>query len=393
MEQKEIDAAVKTAVAAELAKQAEAQKAETEKLAALKAAEEEGYKKAVEELKGAKAPAFNTITERGFSEEKDAVPAFKHWLGTGEKNGGLIEPDSSFGNIDNGKAAWNVTAGASGGFLVPDPLYNQIIAKRNIASFVRQLPTQKFTTPAEHLLVPVEGTSHTAFVKTAEAAAYDEDEGTVGQVDLILYKYTKMQKMSEEFVQYNAVGFDAWLVGALSRAEAATENSIYWNGSGVGEPLGIDAAAGSTYSLTLATADTILPAELSAFVGYLGAGYNVTGECGFVMANATKWYLRGANAAGQFLYQATPDGMLSDEKLMGYKVVLNDNVWAYTANSKKIIFFGNWNFYGIVEKPGMIVQRNPYLYMANGQIGLFASIFRGGSTLQKEAIYHLTNED
>jgi len=107
----------------------------------------------------------------------------------------------------------------------------------------------------------------------------------------------------------------------------------------------------------------------------------------------TKWYLRGVQTtAGGFAYQTTPDGMISGDRLLGYPIVINDDVSPYTTNAAKIMFFGNWNYYGVVEKPGMIVQRNPYLYMANGQIGLFASIFRGGSTLQQEAIYYLTNQ-
>jgi HK97 family phage major capsid protein len=192
---------------------------------------------------------------------------------------------------------------------------------------------------------------------------------------------------------YNTTNFDSWLVNSLGRAEAATENTIYTTGTGTAAPLGIDAATGSTVANTLATADTILPSELAAFVGYLGAGYNVPSECAFVMANVTKWYLRGLTAsAGAFVYQSTPDGMVSNDQLMGYKIVTNDDVSPYTTNAAKIIFLGNWNYYGIVEKPGMIVQRNPYLYMANGQIGIFASIFRGGSTLQREAIYYLTNQ-
>jgi len=389
----EIKSAVDTAVAEALAKRDAELKAEAENQAALKAAEEAGYKKAIEEVKNRKAPAFNTMTELGFSEEHDAVPAFKHWVATGQVNGGLITPDSSYGNIKDSKAAWNVTTGGSGGFLVPDPLYNQIIAKRDIASFVRQLPTQKFVTQADHLLVPVESTSHTAFTKTLEAAAYTEEEGTVAQVDLVLYKYTKMQKFSEEFLMYNTTNFDSWLVGALARAEAATENTIFHSGTGTAEPLGIADSSGSTVANTLATADTILPSELAAFVGYLGAGYNVPSECAFVMANVTKWYLRGVtHSAGGFAYQSSPDGAIASDRLMGYPIVINDDVSPYTTNAAKIIFFGNWNFYGIVEKPGMIVQRNPYLYMANGQVGLFASIFRGGSTLQQEAIYYLTNQ-
>lgn len=364
-------------------------KAEADKQAAIKSAEEAGYQKAIKDVADRKAPAFNTKTELGFSEEKDAVPAFKHWLQSGQVNGGLITPDSSYSNI---KAAFNVTTGATGGYLVPDPLYNQIIAKRNLASWARILPTQKFVTDADHLLIPVEATSHTAFVLTAESAAYNENEGTLGQVDLKLYKYTKEVRVTEEFINNQATNFDSWLVNALGRAEAVTENTAFTTGTGTGQPLGVAATGGSTAANTTATTDIILPSELTAFAGYLGAGYNVPSECGFLMANVTKWYLRGVtSSAGAFVWGNTPGGDIQTDNLMGYQVAIDDDLDPYTTASAKMIIFGNWGYYGIVEKPGMIVQRNPYLYMASGQVGIFASIFRGGSTLQAEALYHMIN--
>lgn len=385
MENDEIKSAVDSAVAAALAKRDAEIKSETEKQAALKAAEEAGYKKAVDELKTRKAPAFNTQTELGFSEEKDAVPAFKHWVQTGQVNGALITPDASYSNV---KAAFNQTTGASGGYLVPDPLYSQIIAKRNLASWVRQLPVQFFSTEADHLLVPVEDTSHTAFVLTAEAGAYNEDEGTVAQKDLILYKYTKMIKASEEFMMNQATNFDSWLTNALARAEAVTENTIFTTGTGSSQPQGV--VTGATVANTTATTDVILPAELTALFGYLGAGYNVPSECGLLMANTTKWYLAG-QTGNPFLYTSTPAGSITGDQLLGYKVVVDDDVVTYTTASAKCIVFGNFNYFGVVEKPGMVVQRNPYLYMANGQVGIFANIFRGSAVLQSEAFYYLTN--
>lgn len=381
----EIKTAVAEAVAAALAQRDDESKKKAEQDAAIKAAEDAGYQKAVEELKSAKSPAFNSQTSLGFSEEKDAVPAFKHWVKTGQVNGGLITPDSSFAAIKDAKTAWNVTTGASGGYLVPDPLYNQIVAKRNLSSWVRQAPVQKFTTPADHLIVPVEDTAHTAFVKTAEAAAYDENEGTVAQKDLILYKYTKMQKVSEEFISYQGTNFDAWLAEALGRAEAVTENSIYTTGDGTGDPQGVLIGAISS-SITLGTVDVITAAEIASLIGKLGAGYNVPAECGFLMANATKWYLKGVVNAGPYAF-STPAG---GPDLFGYNAYVSDDMAPYTTEGDKPVLFGNFSMYGMVEKPGMIVQRNPYLYMANGQIGLFASIFRGGAVLQSEAFYYLT---
>ena len=387
METPDVKSLVEDAVKSALEAKALADEAKAKEAEALKNAEAEGYKKALEEIKNGKAPAYNRITEQGFSEEKDAVPAFKHWLKTGQTNGGLISPDSSFAGIPSAKAAWNVTDGATGGYLVPDPLYNQIIAKRNLASWVRQAPVQKFSTPSDHLLVPVEATSHTAFVKTAEAAAYDENEGTVNQKDLILYKYTKMQKVSEEFISYQGTNFDSWLAEALGRAEAVTENTIYTTASGTNEPQGVRTGATNS-GLTLAAVDVITAPEMAALIGKLGAGYNVPSECGFLMANATKWYLRGIVNSGPYAFNspaASPVGPF------GYAEYTSDDMAPYTTESDKPVLFGNFSFYGVVEKPGMIVQRNPYLYMVNGQVGIFASIFRGGAVLQSEAFYYINS--
>jgi len=364
------------------------QQAEAQKAAELKAAEDAGYKKAVEDLKNVKAPAFNTKTELGFSEEKDAIPGFKHWLFTGEKNGALITPDSSFEKIQSGKAAWNVTTGASGGFLVPDPLYNRIIAKRNIMSWVRQVPCMFLETPADHLLVPREDTSVTDFVLTSEAGSYNQNEGTVSQKDLILYKYTKRTQISEEFLMYNGTNWEQWFSEALGRSVAGTENTIFTTGTGTSQPEGI--VTGATVANTTATTDVILPSELAALIGYLGGGYNVPSETAMLMANVTKWYLKGSGGTSvvPFAYVPTPQ----DGDFFGYKAVVNDDLEPYTTASAKCVLFGNFNHFAVVEKPGMIVQRNPYLSMATGQIDIFASIFRGSGVLQSEAFYYLTNK-
>jgi HK97 family phage major capsid protein len=384
MDELEIKAMTEKAVADALALRDAETKAVAERQAELKAAADAAYKQALEDVKSRKAPVYHSTDP--VDDDNDGVGAFKSWMQTGQENGGLIRPDASFNKIPEAKAAWNVTTGASGAFLVPDPLYNQIIAKRDLGSWVRQVPVQYFQTPADHILVPREDTKLTDFVLTAEAAAYDENEGTVSQKDLILYKYTKMTKVNEEFLMYNSTNWESWFANAMGRAVAGTENTMYTTGTGTGQPEGI--VTGATVANTTATTDVILPAELTTFFGYLGGGYNVSGEVALLMANVTKWYMRG-QTGNPFLFNPTP--ALNGDNLFGFPVVINDDLEPYTTASAKCIVFGNFNYYGVVEKPGMVVQRNPYLYMANGQIGIFASIFRGGGVLQAEAFYYLTN--
>jgi len=356
----EIKTAVAQAVADALAQRDAEQKAEAVKAAELKAAEMAGYNKAVDELKSIKAPGYHPT--KATDDDNDGSGAFKSWIKTGQVNQGLITPDSSYSNI---KAAFNVTNGATGGYLVPDPLYAQIIAKRDLASWVRIAPTQKFSTSADHILVPAEGTAHTDFVLTAEAAAYDENEATIDQVDLALLKYTKLVKASEEFLSDNATNFDSWLMEALGRAEAGTENTV--------ATAALYASAQAS-GITTASATAITIPELVSLVGTLGGGYNVSGQVGFIMKNATEWYLKGVFGTNYYAF----DGFFNQP------VYRSDDMTAVAATNKAVAY-GNFNLFGVAEKPGMMVQRNPYLYMANGQVGIFASIFRGYAVLQAEA--------
>lgn len=351
--------AVKDAVKAELLAEQEAKAA---KQAELEAAKTAGYQQAVEEMKGLNVPHYNSKTELGFSEEKDAVPAFKHWVSTGQVNQALIRPDASYTNI---KAAWNIGDGATGGYLVPDPLHNQVIAKRNIASFVRIAPTQNFVTPADHYLVPTEDTSMTAFVETAESAAYNENEGNVGQTDIIIKKYTKEVRQTEEFLKYQGTNFDTWLMDALGRAEAKLENTTATT---------VLLAAAQASGITTASATAITIPELAATVGSLGGGYNQAGQVGWLMKNASLWYLKGVFGTNYYNF----DG------LMGMPAFISDDMGAVTSAQRSVLF-GNWNLLGVAEKTGMMVQRDPYSRMGYGEVRIFANIFRGYAVLQAEA--------
>lgn len=365
MEELDIQNKITDGIAAALKAIEDKKAAEKELADKLEAARLDGEKKAVEEMrtKGLlRASEYHSIDKKNDSD--DGMGAFKSWLSTGQTNHELIVPDSSYLNIKT-SGVFNVTTGAEGGYLVPDPLLNRIIAKRDLASWVRQAPCQIFQTEADHLVVPIEDTRHADFTSTAESAAYSNDTtGNVAQVDLTLTKYTKVVKVTEEFLSAKNSNWESWMTGVLARAEAGTENAL------ATAVVLNDATAGSAF----ASATAITVAELARCVGELSNGYAVTGEAGFLMKNGSKWYIKG-------LYTATQRG----DEFFGFPAYVSDDMQAMTAGLKSVVF-GNWNYFGVIEKPGMMVQRNPYLYMANGQVGIFASIFRGYDTLQTEAI-------
>jgi len=56
-----------------------------------------------------------------------------------------------------------------------------------------------------------------------------------------------------------------------------------------------------------------------------------------------------------------------------------------TGTTKKSLWFGNWRYYMFVENAQMEISRNPWLYQANGQTGIFVTMRWGGDVTQAEA--------
>jgi HK97 family phage major capsid protein len=209
-------------------------------------------------------------------------------------------------------------------------------------------------------------------VSTAESAAYDNDTtGNIAQVDLALTKYTKLIKVSEEFLSARNSNWEAWIADVLGRVEAGTENAL-------ATAIVLNDATTGTAK---ASATAITVAELARDIGELSNGYAVPTEAGFLMKNSVKWYCMGLTG-DSFAFLNTPQG---PGGFFGFPAYVSDDMQAQTAGLYSVVF-GNWRYFGVVETPGMVIQRNPYLYMASGQVGLFASIRRGYDTLQTEAI-------
>jgi HK97 family phage major capsid protein len=217
---------------------------------------------------------------------------------------------------------------------------------------------------------------------------------------LILYKFTKIVRWSNEFADYNGTNFDAFLTGALGRAAAVTENSIFTTGSGSSDVEGLNTAvvAGST-ELAVDTTLVLGVADLTELVGTIDDGYNVASECGFLMKNATKWYLHGLAGSNYYPFAQIPaigptaSGQNASgfgaSGFLGYPAYVSDDMGVYTSTTGHSVIFGNMSYYAIVERPGIMVQRNPYLYMATGETALFAHMLRGGGLLQTEAFAFL----
>lgn len=318
---------------------------------------------------GGLAINIKKTTDLGFKD--DAVKSFMHWIKTGDEvaaKGALQEGTSD-----------------EGGYIVPDDFYNRIVEKRDDVSIPRRAGARILTTSRDVMKVPVEGTAAT-FAITAEEAAYNESEPLIGEVSVTIYKFTNLVKISEELMADQAANLEPWLASHLARKWALTENQYTLAGTGSSQPQGV--LYGGTAGLTLDDTNAISAGEIPELMGKLGSSYEDSAV--WTMRNATLWYLKGLASSSVFVLNQQEKTGLVDKVMWGKPVYVSDNMGAYTTTANKSLCFGNWDYYALVERQGMTVTRNPYLYEASGQIGIFSRVRFGGAVLQAEAFQYAT---
>lgn len=312
------------------------------------------------------APAAKTVTSRGFSNEPKE--AFKHWLRTGDDIAA--------------KATLVEGTDANGGYLVPKDFYDMIIGRRDELSLLSKARFMRLTTSRRQIDVPAQD-EKSDFALVAESGSANFDEPTFGNTKTItVYNHSLAMKVSNELLRDQAANLDAFLTEEIGRAAARVTNNAIIAGTGSSQPYGILARA--TASETLASTTGVDFSDIMNIMGKLPDWYVENGATAWIMRNATKYAIRGLT--GNYpQFRPLETGTTSD--LEGFPIVVSDKIAAMGASAKSIIF-GNMSYYAFVENGSLEVSRNPYLYQANYQTGIFVNYRFGGDVTQPEAFVY-----
>jgi HK97 family phage major capsid protein len=320
--------------------------------------------------------------------DPDPYRAFAKWAkggaakGIGALGGKMLNENEIYFD-GNTKAALQEASG-EGAELVPDDFYPQIVAKRDQMAIARRAGARVLQTSRDIVNIPVENASMANFAVTTEEGAYDQNEPTFATVAVTVYKFTKLIKVSEELLEDDATNLDSFLIDGIGRAWALTENEYTLVGNGSGQPQGV--FVGGSVGYTFADTNSITATEIPSLYWSLGDAYH--DGASWAMKGATAGHLQGLTGNNFQLVPTpySPNQMVGDFPfpLWNKPVFLSDSVAAIADNAKSVMF-GNWNYYGLVERRGLTISRNPYLYQANGQVGIFCSVRFGGAVLQAEA--------
>lgn len=302
------------------------------------------------------------------SEER--TMAFRHWLRTGDRTE---------------LRALEVGTASEGGNIVDDEMAAAIVETADEMSFVRGLSNVMASN--SDIKIPVESTRLAAVVK-AEEAAYAETDPAFGQITLSSYKLTTLTKVSEELLYDSEFDLAGWLSRAFGRAFGLGEDKLFLTGSGSGEPTGI-INEGGVGNVTAASATVLTADELIDCYHTVLPEYRNGGNVAWVMNDSTAKEIRQLkDTTNQYLWQpglvaGTPD------MLMGKPVYTNSNIPA-TATGNIAAAICNFDYFTIVDRGRVAVQRLDELYAGDGMTGFRAYSRLDGRLTQDAACATIT---
>ncbi|HOU13472.1 MAG TPA: phage major capsid protein [Anaerolineae bacterium] len=294
----------------------------------------------------------------------EALKAFNMYLATGSKTKALEEGEPG-----------------EGGYLVPEQYYAEVVRGLKDASIIRAAGARVIQMTSDTMEVPTM-TQSTAAVIVDEEGNYSDVDPSFGHVTFTPFKFTKLVKVSEELAADAA--FDMWgqvLAPDFQQAFAAAENTYFTTGDGTTGPQGVVTGAGT--GVTAAAVNAITADEVIDL--YYSLNYLYRGRAVWMMNDAVLKYVRKlVDGSGNYLW--TPGLQAGQpDMLLGRPVITNNAMAATLQASAKVILFADFSYYWIGQRAQMTVDRNPFLYMYNGQIGYFARMRVDGNVMLQEA--------
>ncbi len=388
---------------AESAKKAEDLKTLTEKIRAEEKEKADAEAKTWLESKG--VATHMKTAKKGDGDGAD-VEAFNFWMRTGDRGaakslipakadkwGMSRETIDELMKTDAGRKALQEDTAGEGGYLVPDDFVAKIISKRDNLSFVRDMGIQVIKTSRDKIDLPGEGTSLAKFSRTAEEAAYTTNDPSFIQNQVTIHKWTKRTLISDELLEDNATNMEEWYGTAVARAMAQTEAYYVAVGSGTNQHEGIF-TGGTTDSMQFVGSDVIAPGEPLSLMYKLNSGYQMGAV--WLMDNLTWAHILGKRDSDSWAFGAADMATVNTAggpkvgTLLGKPVYIQDDIDALGV-SVTTVMIGDPYFYTLVERRGLAIKRNPFLYQNNGQVGFFSTFRQGGKITIKEAFqggYH-----
>jgi HK97 family phage major capsid protein len=278
--------------------------------------------------------------------------------------------------------ALQVGADTEGGYLVPDEFENTLVKALNSEHIIRNHARVFQTNSGSHKIPVVTAKGTASWVD--EEGPIPEGDDAFGQQTIGAHKVGTIIKVSEELLNDSAFDLEGYFTDEFARRIGDKEEDAFFNGDGVGKPLGILADnGGAEVGVTTASATAITAEEIINLYYSLKAPYRR--KAIWVFSDATMAAVRKLKGSdGQFLWQkAMNEG--EHATLLGRPIYTSAFMPELGAGNK-VALFGDLHFYWIGDRQGISFKRLNERYADTGQVGFVATKRLDGKLVLPEAV-------
>lgn len=327
---------------------------------------------------GVEVDQVRTVVERKAHDNKQPahLVAFNKLMREGER--ALTQEDWS--TLRN---TMSVGTPSQGGYTVPVEVATTVADALKQFGGMRACAEVFRTAEGNDINFPTsDGTSETGELIGENTTATGADP-SFGVVTIKTYKFSsKIVAVPFELLQDASIDMEAFINKRLVTRLGRITNTKFTVGSGTGEPNGIVTAAGSGKVGTTGQTLTVIFDDLVDLIHSVDPAYRALGNCKFMMNDASLKVIRKLkDTAGRPIFIPGYDGLgkAMPDTLLGYPIVINQDVAVMAANAKSILF-GDFSFYKIRDAMDMQMFRfDDSAYIKLGQIGFLAWMRSGGN--------------
>lgn len=294
----------------------------------------------------------------------------------------------------------SVGTSSQGGYTVQSEVAQTLIDALKLFGGMRKVCTVIATEMGNPLSFPTtDGTTEVGEIiaENSTATALDPVFGTVA---VNPYKFSsKVVAVPFELLQDSQIDVEAFINKRLIQRLGRITNQMFTTGTGSSQPTGVTINATSGKVGLTGQTLTIIYDDIVDLIHSIDPAYRVPDkpdqhDVAFMMADSSLKILRKLkDTSNRPIYLPGYDGLTAamGDSLMGYPIVINQDVAAMAANAKSVLF-GDFSKYIIRDVMEATMFRfNDSAYAKLGQVGFLMWMRTGGNLTDNKAVAYYTN--
>lgn len=279
----------------------------------------------------------------------------------------------------------NSTSSSAGGYTIPQGFLAELEKKQAFFNPLLSVARVINTDEGNPLPMPtIDDTSNLAALG-AEGTAVTAVDLTFGTVNLASYRLESLVIASNELLRDTGINLETEIGGLLGERIGRKQSAYHATGTGSSQPEGV--VTGSSAGVTAASASAIAINDIIGLCNSLDAAYWPNAR---FMMHQSVWaaILKLQDSQGRPLVTDYING--NQPKLLGYEVILNNNMASSIATTAKTVLFGDFSKYYIRQVGSLELIRLNELYANKYQTGFMVVSFEDAKVVQSAAIKRLT---